>query len=80
MAIQIEKQSRETSQSLARRFLRRVKQSGILRRKRKMRFQQREKSPQLKKRVALRREERKQEFQKKVKMGEIQESNRYFQK
>ena len=42
-----------------------------------MRFKQREKSPQLKKRAALRREERKEEFQKQVKMGEIQENNRY---
>ena len=69
MSIQINKQSRETSQGLVRRFSRRIQQSGILRRARNIRFRQGSKSKQLKKRAALRREELKKEYEKLKKLG-----------
>ncbi|MGB2762636.1 MAG: hypothetical protein WBC21_03845 [Minisyncoccales bacterium] len=69
MSIKIEKQSREHSQSLTRRFSRRIKQSGILRRAKKVRFRQRPKSKQLKKKGALRKEELKKEYEELKKLG-----------
>jgi len=69
MALEIKKEGRETSQSLVRRFSRRMKQSGILLRARKMRFRGKTKSRQMKKRSALRREELKKEYEKMEKMG-----------
>ena len=69
MALEIKKEGRETSQSLVRRFSRRMKQSGILLRARKMRFKGKAKSRQMKKRSALRREELKKEYEKMEKMG-----------
>lgn len=71
MALEITKKERETSQGLIRRFSKRVKQSGILRRVRKRKYKQRKKSRQLKNRAALRREEKKKEYQKKKKLGLI---------
>lgn len=71
MALEIIKKERETSQSLIRRFSKRVKQSGILRRARKRKYKQRKKSRQLKNRAALRREEKKKDYQKKKKLGLI---------
>jgi len=71
MSIKIKKHSKETSQSLVRRFSRRIQQSGILRRARKNRFFNPAKSKTLKKKAALRREELKKDYEKKVKMGEI---------
>lgn len=69
MPLEVKKEARETSQSLVRRFSKRIKQSGILLRARKARFKERPKSPQLKKRSALRREELKKEYKKLEKMG-----------
>ena len=69
MTIKIEKQSRENSQSLTRRFSRRIKQSGILRRAKKVRFRQRPKSKQLKKKGALRKEELRKEYEELKKLG-----------
>ena len=69
MPIKIEKQSRENSQSLTRRFSRRIKQSGILRRAKKVRFRQRPKSKQLKKKGALRKEELRKEYEELKKLG-----------
>lgn len=73
MPLEIRKKEREPSQSLVRRFTKRVKQSGILVRARKIRFREREKSRQMKKRAALRREELKKEYEKKRKLGELEE-------
>jgi ribosomal protein S21 len=71
MSLEIKKTERETSQNLVRRFLRRVKQSGILVQARKNRFREREKSEQMKKRAALRREQLRKEYQKLEKLGKI---------
>jgi len=69
MALEIRKQNRETSQSLIRRFTKRLQQSGILLRARRIRFRQRSKSRQMKKRAALRREEIKKEYERLKKLG-----------
>jgi len=69
MGIEVKKQGRETSQALIYRFSRSVKQSGLLLRARKARFRQRQKSRQMKKRAALRREELKKEYEKLRKLG-----------
>ncbi len=72
MALEIKKQPRETSQALIRRFTRALQESGILVRARKVRFKEREKSEQMKKRAALRREEKKREYEKLKKLGKIE--------
>lgn len=68
MVIEAKKKEKETSQSLSRRFSRKIKMSGILIRARKGRFAKREKSKQMKKRSALRREELKKEYERMEKM------------
>ncbi len=73
MALEVKKIERETSQSLVRRFQKRIQQSGLLTRARKIRFRERKKSEQLKKRAALRREELKKEYERLKKLGEIKE-------
>jgi ribosomal protein S21 len=71
MPLEIKKYQKENAQSLARRFAKRIQQSGILFRARKSRFKKRPKSHQAKKRAALRREELKQEYQKLKKLGKL---------
>lgn len=70
MALNVRRKERETSQSLIRRFSRRVRKSGILIQARKNKFHKRSKSRQMKKRAALRREELKKEYERREKMGE----------
>ncbi len=69
MALEIKRNERETSQNLVRRFSRRMKQSGILLRTRRARFKKREKSRQMRKKSALRREQLKKEYEQMEKMG-----------
>lgn len=69
MALEIKKEERETSQSLVRRFSKRIKQSGILIHARKARYKKRPKSRQMKKRAALRREELRKEYERLEKLG-----------
>lgn len=70
MTLEVAKKERETTQSLVRRFTNALKESGILVRARKNRFKKREKSEQMKKKAALRREEIKGEYERLRKMGE----------
>jgi len=70
MPLEVKRRERETSQSLIRRFSKRLKKSGILIRARKIRFKERKRSRQMKKRAALRREEMKKEYERKKRMGE----------
>ena len=72
MPLEIKKREKEPAQSLVRRFARRVQQSGILIRARKIRFKERSKSRQMKKRAALRREELRKEYERKRKLGELE--------
>lgn len=67
--MKIQKQLRETSQSLVYRFTKAVQKSGVLLEARKRRFTKRVKSENLKKRAALIREEKKKEYEKAKKMG-----------
>ena len=71
MPLKVEKQPKETSQSLIHRFSQKIKRSGILLEARKRMFIKKKKSNQLKKRSALRREIKKEEFKKLKKMGKI---------
>ena len=71
MPLEVKKQERETSQNLIRRFTKSIQKSGILLRARKIRFKGKEKSEQMKKRAALRREEKKKEYEKLEKLGKI---------
>lgn len=69
MAIEAKKQERETSQSLIRRFTKRVQKSGVLRQARSNRYHKRTKSQQMRKRAALRREQLRKEYQRLKKLG-----------
>jgi 23S rRNA U2552 (ribose-2'-O)-methylase RlmE/FtsJ len=69
MVIEAKKQERETSQSLIRRFTKRVQKSGVLRQARENRYHKRSKSQQMKKRAALRREQLRKEYQRLKKLG-----------
>jgi len=71
MTLEVKKQERETTQSLVRRFSKRMRQSGILLRARKIRFKNRPKSSQSKKRAALRKEKLRKEYAKLKKMGKL---------
>lgn len=71
MGIEARKQNRETSQSLIRRFSRKIQQSGILLRARRARFRKRLKSRQMKKKAALRREETRKEYERLKKLGKV---------
>ena len=71
MNLEIEKKEKENSQSLVRRFSNAVKASGILLQARKIRFKERAKSRQMKKRSALRREELRKEYERMIKLGKI---------
>ena len=69
MALEVKRKERENPQSLVRRFTKRVQQSGILLRARKIRFKRREKSKDQRKKTALRREEMKKEYEELEKLG-----------
>jgi len=69
MALEVKKEEREAPQSLIRRFSRKMKQSGILLSARKFRFFERDKSKEMKKRSALRREQLRKEYEIAEKMG-----------
>ena len=71
MAIEIKRQERETNQALIYRFSKSVQRSGLLLRARKTRFRQRQKSHQMKKKAALRREQLKEEYEKLRKLGKV---------
>jgi ribosomal protein S21 len=67
--MKIQKQQKETSQSLVYRFTKAVQKSGVLTEARKRRFQERDKSENLKKRAALVRVEKTKKFEKLKKLG-----------
>ena len=71
MPLRANRQGRESSQGLVRRFSQKIRKSGILLEARKKRFKKREKSSQLKKRSALRKERKRREYEKLKKMGKI---------
>ncbi|MDD5738570.1 MAG: hypothetical protein PHY72_01420 [Candidatus Pacebacteria bacterium] len=68
MPIIAQKQGKETTQSLVRRFTQKLRKSGTLLEVRKRQFHKKSKSRPLLKRSALRRLEKKQEFAKQRKL------------
>lgn len=73
MAIEVKKKDRETSESLIRRFSRRVQQSGVLVRARRTRFRAEEKSRREKRLEALYKIKIRKEIDKLKKMGKFDE-------
>ncbi len=71
MALEVKRKEKENNSSLVHRFTRSVIQSGIIREARSRRFRVRPLSKNAKKRAALRREQAKAEYEKKVRMGQI---------
>lgn len=69
--LEVKKQSIESSQALVRRFAKGLQQSGLLFGARKRQFKQRQKSKLAKKKAALRREERKKEYEMLRKLGKL---------
>ena len=76
MSFEIKKQERENPQSLVRRFSRRLKNSGILLRARSIRFRDRPQSAFTKRKAALRRIEKRAEYEHLSKLGLIQKKER----
>ena len=71
MTLEVKKQERENSQSLIRRFSKRLQHSGLLKRARKKRFRAKIKSENMQQKAALRREELKQKYEQLKKMGKV---------
>jgi ribosomal protein S21 len=71
MPLEVNKQGKEIASNLIRRFTLRLRRSGILLEARHRQFFQKPKSVKLKKRSALRREEKKQEYLQLKKLGRI---------
>ncbi len=69
MVIEVRRAERENSQSMLRRFTKRVQQSGILRVARSNRFHKRIKSKEMQKRRALRKGQLMAEYEKLKKLG-----------
>ena len=69
MTIEIKRQERDSNQALVRRFSKRLKASGVLRKARASKYRGRPKSQQMKKRAALRKIEKGKEYEKLVKLG-----------
>ncbi len=71
--IEVKKKDKETSESLIRRFSRRVQQSGVLMRARKVRFRNEEKSKSEKRDEALYKIKIRKEIDKLKKLGKFDE-------
>ncbi|MDQ5901914.1 MAG: hypothetical protein QG606_130 [Patescibacteria group bacterium] len=72
--IQVKRKERETAEGLIRRFSRRVQQSGVLRRVRKLRFRQGEKSKDDRRSEALYKVKIRKEIDRLKKMGKFDEN------
>jgi hypothetical protein len=66
---EIKKQERETNQSLIRRFTKRLRDSGILKAAKKSTFHHREKSGPMQRHIALRKIEKRAEYERTKKLG-----------
>ena len=73
--VQVKRKDNEGSDSLIRRFSRKVRESGVLLQAQKVRFYQRKKSKRRARDEALRKSELTAEYERKVKLGEIDEFN-----
>ncbi|MCL5011169.1 MAG: hypothetical protein M1127_03110 [Patescibacteria group bacterium] len=68
MPVAVQKQGRETSQNVLRRFSQRIRKSGLVLEVRARQFKRKKKSGPLQKRSALRRQAKKAEYLLKAKM------------
>lgn len=73
MPLEVKKQESENARSLVRRFTRRLRQSGILRRAKEAARRERPKSKKAKKANALRKVRIKKEYEKMKKMGTLRQ-------
>lgn len=71
--VEVTKKDHETASSLVRRFSRRIQQSGILLRSRKLRFYKRKPSKTQRRAAAMRRMKKQHEYERLVKLGKIDE-------
>lgn len=69
MAIEVQKKDGESAAALVRRFSKRVQQSGILLRARQLRFHKKDPNKRAVRKMALRRGERKKEYERLQKLG-----------
>ena len=72
--VEVRKKEHETAGSLVRRFSRRIQQSGILLRSRRLRFYARRPSRTQRREAAMRRMEKRKEYERLLKLGKIDES------
>ena len=75
--IEVKKNNAENSASIIKRFTRRVQGSGILPKKRSLRYAVRQESPYTKKKKTLKKIRRKTEVLNLIKMGKMKEKTRY---
>ena len=71
--VEVEKNNQESTANLIRRFTKRVQGSGIIPRMRKNRYFKRAKSPAVTRMARLKKLSNKAEYEKKLKLGKIQE-------
>jgi len=76
MVFEIQKQERENNQTLIRRFTKRLRESGILLSAKKSVFRQRKKSEMTQRHIALRKIEKRAEYEKAIKLGEKKQETR----
>ena len=69
--LKVQRKGKESVHSLIYRFTKGIQESGVLVHARKIRFKERRKSEEAKKRAALRREQLKKEYEKLKKLGII---------
>ncbi len=74
--VDVKRKKKDTNASLMRNFSRKVKQSGVLRKKRSLRFFERKLSDFRKKAAALVRIEKRKQYEKALKMGTIQQKGK----
>ena len=78
--VEVIKKSNENTTNVVRRFTKRMRESGILMRMRKIRYHKRKVSTFLKKKSALKRLAKKQEYEKLFKLGKITENQVRYKK
>jgi len=67
--LKVEKKERENSRQLVGRFIRSLRKSGLVYRAKKKRYKEKPLSNQLKKKIALRREDLKKKYERLEKLG-----------
>jgi len=78
--VEVEKNNQESTANLIRRFTRRVQGSGIIPRMRSNRYFSRTKSENVRKEARLKKLQGKEQYEKLVKLGKIQERPRGFRR